>query len=168
MKQVLLVLVVVIVVLGVGVILFLTSNESAKDLPAVGEEFSILGANHINVGAEHEEYNSNPPTSGSHYAQAAAWGFYDEELPDEQLIHSLEHGGIWISYKDVDDQTKEYLNFIARKNSGSVIVTPRPENDTKISLASWGRLENLDEFDENKINNFIRSNKNKSPEPIAN
>lgn len=168
MKQILLVLVVVIVVLGVGVILFLTSNKSPQDLPQVGEEIEILGAEHIGVGAEHGEYNSNPPTSGSHYAQAAAWGFYDQQLPDEQLIHSLEHGGIWISYKDVDEDTKEKLDLIGRKNSGSVIITPRPENDAKISLASWGRLENLDEFDEDRINNFIQSNKNKSPEPIAN
>lgn len=136
-------------------------------MPPLGEAIEIQGANHIAEGAAHEEYNSNPPTSGSHYAQAAAWGFYDEQLPDEQLIHSLEHGGIWISYKDVDDQVKERLELIARRNSGSVIVTLRPENDTKISLASWGRLENLEGLDEEKINNFIRANKNKSPEPIA-
>lgn len=34
--------------------------------------------------------------------------------------------------------------------------------------ASWTRLEKLDSYDEGKILGFIKANKNKSPEPIAN
>src|SRR3989344_5078 len=52
----------------------------------------------VAVGASHEAYNSNPPTSGPHYEQPSRWGVSQAELPDEQLIHNLEHGGIWISY----------------------------------------------------------------------
>lgn len=115
-----------------------------------------------------QEYNSNPPTSGPHYAQPADWGVYQEEINDENVIHSMEHGGIWISYQpDIDEETKEKLEAIGKKYSGSVVVSPRSANDAPIALASWGRLEKLSSFDEEHIVEFIKRNKNKSPEPLS-
>ncbi len=141
-----------------------TSNKAMQNRP--GEPVSIMGRDHINVGDEHATYNSNPPTSGPH-AGAVPWGFSDKEILDENAIHNLEHGGIWISYKDLDDESVEKLRAIARKNSLSVIVSPREANDTKVAVASWGRIMKLDYVDEALINKYIRSNKNKSPEPLA-
>lgn len=167
MKIIILSVVLVILVVGAGILLFKYGNTLPKDIPQQGEAFPLQTASHIEVGALHDPYNSNPPTSGPHYAQDAEWGVYQEVLPDEQLIHSLEHGGIWISYKDIDTQTKDQLETISREYPQAVIVTPRPNADAKISLASWGRLEKLDSFDQDKIISFIKANKNKSPEPLA-
>ncbi|MDO8664595.1 MAG: DUF3105 domain-containing protein [Candidatus Liptonbacteria bacterium] len=150
--------------LGYGVVYLATRPE--KSMPGIS--FPILGREHIPVGTFHPEYNSNPPTSGSHYAKEAEWGVYQNELPDEQLIHNLEHGGIWISYKsDIAPAIKAKLESIGNRYKESVIVTPRAKNDSMIAVASWGRLEKLDTFDETEIINFIDANKNKSPEPLA-
>lgn len=176
MKQTIIITGIAILVLGLGIVLFVqdaknakfTVKDQPKDLPPVGEEIKLIPGSHIPPGKAHDPYNSNPPTSGPHYEQPANWGVYSTPLVDEQAVHNLEHGGIWISYKDIDDQTKTQLETIANANGRSVIMSPRQENDAKISLASWGRLEKLDGYDESKILEFIRSNKNKSPEPIAN
>ncbi|MDP3729138.1 MAG: DUF3105 domain-containing protein [bacterium] len=157
--------IVVLVIGGLGYGLYYLASQPEKPKP--GEAFPILGQEHIEVGATHPAYNSNPPTSGWHYAKPADWGVYQEELPDEQLIHNLEHGGIWIAYKDVDQKTKSDLEVIGKKYPGSVIVTPRSGNDAKIVLASWGRLETLESFNETRIVDFIKANRNKSPEPLA-
>ena len=149
--------------LGYGVVYLATRPEK----PAPGTAFPILGRDHIPVGTFHPEYNSNPPTSGWHYAGPADWGFYDEELPDEQLVHSLEHGGIWISYKDIDEETKGKLKELGGRYPKSVITTPRAKNDAKIVLASWGRLQKFDQYDEEAIKSYIKANLNKSPEPLA-
>src|SRR3989339_1150665 len=61
------------------------------------ETFSNQGRDHVPAGTT-EEYNSNPPTSGPHYAQWEKPGIYDRVLEDGKLIHSLEHGYIIISY----------------------------------------------------------------------
>ena len=61
------------------------------------ETFPDQGRNHVSDGIT-EEYNSNPPTSGPHYAQWEKPGIYDRVLEDGKLIHSLEHGYIIISY----------------------------------------------------------------------
>lgn len=132
-----------------------------------GEAIAVLGREHIALGEEHPAFNSNPPTSGWHYAQEAEWGVHQEELPDEQLVHNLEHGGIWIAYKDVDAQTKAKLEALVAEYPGSVILTPRQANDAPIAVASWGRLLKLQIFDTKLIRDFIRQNKNRSPEPLA-
>ncbi len=155
----------VLVIGATGYGLYYLARVPAKPRP--GEAFPILGREHISVGASHPAYNSNPPTSGSHYAQSDDWGVHQQELPDEQLLHNLEHGGIWISYRDVDQKTKSDLEAMGRRYSGRVVITPRPANDAKIVLASWGRLEKLESFDETRIVDFIKANKNKSPEPLA-
>ena len=137
------------------------SNEARP-----GESVSVVSREHINIGDSHEQYNSNPPTSGPH-AGPAPWGFSEQEIADENAIHNLEHGGIWVSYKDIDDQSVEILRDIARKNSQSVLVTPRAANDSSVAIASWGRLMKMGNVDEQAITEFIRKNKNKSPEPLA-
>src|SRR3989338_762425 len=139
-------------------------QRRARERP--GQAFPVQGRAHIAVGAPHEAYNSNPPTSGSHYEQPEVWGVYETELPDEQLIHNLEHGGIWISYRDIDATTKASLEKIARSQS-KVVMEPRAKNDAPIVLASWGRLQEFQAYDEQAILAFIEANRNQSPEPLA-
>lgn len=174
MKKGIIIAVIVIIILAIGFLLFQQDAKVAHlavdaDLSAerVGEEFPELSRSHIEVGAGHEPYNSNPPTSGPHWATPADWGVYPGAMVDEQLVHNLEHGGIWISYKSIDADTLAKLEAIAKANPGSVIMSSRDVNDSPIALASWTRLLKLDSYDETKILDFIRANKNKSPEPLA-
>ena len=147
----------------IGIIWLASQDKNQK-----GEEVPILGRNHVPEGTKVTDYNSNPPTSGNHWPSPADWGFYNTPLADEQLVHNLEHGGIWVSYKDADDQTKtKLLKLIAQKYPQAVIISPRELNDAKIAVASWGRLMKLETFDETKINEFIKANINNSPEKLA-
>lgn len=166
-KNIIVVAVIASIIIGVGIVLSKYGNTKPGDRPQQGEAIAEQTGTHIAEDTAHDPYNSNPPTSGPHYAQAAAWGIYQQPLPDEQLIHNLEHGGIWICYKDLDQEQINKLEEIARRNPGSVILTPRPANDSKIAVASWGRLEKMDEINEDLINSFIKANKNKSPEKLA-
>lgn len=174
-KKAIIIILIVVATLGLGVLLFmqdqnvskLTIKDLSSNLPQVGQEIPILGRDHIKDINYKGEYNSNPPTSGTHFEYAEQWGVFGSPQPDVKMIHNLEHGGIWISYKDIDDQTKASLEAIAKANSGSVIMTPRPADDAPIALASWGHLEKLQSYDEAKILEFIKANKNKSPEQMA-
>jgi hypothetical protein len=157
---------IIFVVLIIAGIYWAISAAETASLNRPGEAVSIMNRDHINEGDSLGEYNSNPPTSGPH-AGPAPWGFSAEKIPDINAIHNIEHGGIWISYKNLDDDAIDTLSKIAKKNSASVIVAPREANDTNVAVASWGRLMKLDVVDEDLINEFIRQNKNKSPEPLA-
>lgn len=132
----------------------------------VGEEIPILGQEHISGGAD-ITYNSNPPTSGNHWPEPAELGVYTVELPDEQLVHNLEHGVIWISYRNLDIEDIEKLRAVAFKYPEAVILTPRASNQKPIALASWGRLQEMENVESSAIENFVLSNANNSPEPVA-
>lgn len=135
------------------------------NIPDESIGLDILTSPHIEPDEEATNYNSNPPTSGAHYVQPAPWGVYAETLPDQTLIHNLEHGGIWISYRDKSDKdTVKALEDLAEKYDSHLIVTYRPENDSSIVVAAWGRLLKLDEVDKGQIVNFIARYRFKGPE----
>ena len=138
----------------------------AVSLDGKVEEFPIEGRDHVSAGTS-VEYQTNPPTSGDHLAQAENWGVYDKEIDDKAGVHSMEHGGIWISYKDIDDESKKVLEEIGKSNSQSVIVSPRTANDNKIAIASWGRMTKLDSVDKVLIQKYIDTYKNQGPEKLA-
>lgn len=141
-------------------------SEQSVDITGQVEEFEIEGANHIAAGQTGVEYKTNPPTSGSHWPNAAEWNFYDDELTDEQLVHNLEHGGIWISYKDLSEEEINTLKEIEAENKGAVIITPREANDARIVVASWGRYMKLENIDRESIQNYINEYINNSPEKL--
>ncbi|MDA1060212.1 MAG: DUF3105 domain-containing protein [bacterium] len=131
------------------------------------ESYEIQGQDHVTLTEKHDAYNSNPPTSGWHTGESVPWGVYEEELPDEKLIHNLEHGGIWISYADIDEDSLAQLEEYAKKHSGSVVVTPRSQNDSNLAVAAWGKLLKMDDLDMALIEEFYAQHKNKSPEKFA-
>lgn len=156
--------IVVTIVVVTGVIYY-ASQPAKNDL--IGQSYDDQGAIHIAQNETHPDYNSNPPSSGWHYAEPAAWGFYDRELPDEQVVHNLEHGGVWLTYRsDVDQPTKEAVKSLVARFSSKVIATQRSKNDTPIALVSWGRVVKLETFDKDAALDFIRRNKNHGPEQV--
>jgi len=140
-----------------------------REQPEIGQAIPELGRNHIAEGTVPKEpYNSNPPTSGPHWAQQAECKIYTEEVADQAALHSMEHGGVWISYKNKDDQELiKNLTSLVQSAGSKVLLSPRAANDSAIAVASWARLLKLENFDEKQIADYIRYNKNKSPEPLA-
>lgn len=154
----------VVIVLGGGWLLISATGPKGQDY---SQSYLILGRNHVANGST-VSYNSNPPTSGDHYAAAAPARFYDKELPDEQLVHNLEHGHIWISYKP--NLSAEVIDILKNFSGGNVIVIPRSKNDADIALAAWGRLDKFnvegENVDEQRIKDFISRYQNRGPEKV--
>ncbi len=66
------------------------------------ETFPNLGQQHVAIGTI-VKYNSNPPTSGSHYPVTtgtvpAPTGVHTSPIQNEIQVHNLEHGHIGIQY----------------------------------------------------------------------
>jgi Protein of unknown function (DUF3105) len=131
------------------------------------QTFPILSGDHINPGDSHPAYNSNPPTNGWHYPIWADWGIYDQTIPDEYVVHNLEHGGVWISYRNSSDtQTVSEIQTLVSNDPDRMIVTYRPEDDSAIAVAAWGVLLKLDSFDETAIKAFVQNYRYHGPENV--
>jgi hypothetical protein len=160
------------ITIGVIVLGILAYNLFFKPAPVIieemGESIPIQNRDHINQSETIQVYNSNPPTSGPH-AGAIKGGFYSEEILDINGVHNLEHGYIWITYRNISPNAIATLKKIAKRYSGRVLVSERMANDTQITLASWGRLDKMTEstFDEDYALRFIKKYTNKSPEKFA-
>lgn len=154
---------IVLVVVGVWRVIAY-SKKAQTNKPGV--EIPDQGANHIQPGQEQGfVYNSNPPTSGPHFPTWAPWGAHEEILADQLLIHNLEHGGVWIAYKNPENKDlAEKLKTIVSDFSVKVVLTPRPQNDSEIAVAAWDRILELETFDEKQIREFIKAFINKGPE----
>ena len=152
------------VIIGGGWLLVSATGPKGTDY---SQAVQILGRNHIANGST-AVYNSNPPTSGDHYASPAPARFYDRELPDEQLVHNLEHGHIWIAYKP--DLSGEIIDILKDFSGGNVVVAPRSKNDTDIALVAWGRLDkfNIEAgiINQQRIKDFISRYQNRGPENV--
>src|SRR3990170_7051999 len=87
--------------LALGIVLILGGVWFVKYIttPAPGQSVPDLGRDHVSVEQfARTTYNSNPPTSGPHFETWVKPGIYTEPQHDGELIHSLEHGYVIISY----------------------------------------------------------------------
>lgn len=156
---------VILILAGAGYFVF-TYFSRVASIPELGEAYQIEGAAHVAEGTK-IEYKTNPPSSGAHYQSPARWGVYGSALPDEALVHNLEHGGVWISYKsDISLDEIKKLEDLVKSYRSKVILTPREANDKNIALVSWGRVYKLDTFNEEAIKNYILKYKNTGPEIV--
>ena len=157
----------VIGIVGFGIVKFFES-QTVK-----GEDFSqaipIMEASHMQIGSSLPEYTSNPPSSGPHYGQTAKTGSRDKEIPDQHLIHNLEHGDIWIAYHPRISETMQ--NQLKKFGASKVVVTPREANETDVALVAWGRIDtfNIENnlLDKQRIRDFIKRNINRGPERVG-
>jgi hypothetical protein len=141
---------------------------SMSGAAAQGTQFPNQGQQHINLGQSHEPYNSNPPTSGPHYPDPARWGVYDNPLPDETLVHNLEHGGIVVHYNCPEGcpELVTQLKQLAGEYRSKLILAPRMTRDVphRITLTAWTWLDGFNDFDAERIRSFIKAHKDKGPE----
>jgi hypothetical protein len=149
--------------------------------PALGEEVEIMAdLSHVAEGTDPGPYNTDPPTSGRHYASQYFAGFYEAEdvevpYPAGYLVHSLEHGYVIFWYNcdllnenECNELKSEVRSVLERAGNFKVIAHPWPSLDTPIALTSWGRMLRFDEaFDPELAFNFVLNNRNKAPEPNA-
>lgn len=135
------------------------------------EEHPSEGVSHTDEGAL-VTFNTDPPTSGTHYPVWGAPGFYDEVVEDGYLVHNLEHGYIIIWYdcdqtSDCDGLQDQIIELIAEWDGYKIIAAPRSGMDTPITLTSWTRLARMDEFNADLIGEYITQFHNDAPEPNA-
>ncbi len=169
----------------VTVSITVTSSLFAAVVPGSFDEPGLLGiradqvagapaitSTHRTGDIDYSAY-TNPPTYGDHGSPPVQTGIFTTEQAEENLLHNLEHGHVWISYDpnlisadDLAALTALVQNGSPNANGGGVgvILTPRQDNDNMIALVSWARLLTLDSYDATTIRDFVETNRGHSPE----
>ena len=168
------------VIVGVLILIGILVFPALK--PAKGETVAIMPSEvHIAVDSDPGQYSTDPPTSGPHYASQLDAGFYDESdvenigpYPAGYIVHSLEHGYVvfWYNCSLLNEQLCDELkvdiqNVMVEADNFKVIAFPWETIDVPLVMTSWGRIQKFEDFDTELANQFVKSNRNKSPEPHA-
>jgi len=167
---------------GVGLVVLIIVLVWPRAQPSQGVAVPVMdSAAHVEPGTDPGPYNSDPPTSGRHYAEPLPSGFYEEDevaqlgdYPEGRLVHSLEHGYVifWYNCERVDpdecDQLKQDIRQVM-DDAGSlkVIAFPWSSIGEPVVMTSWGQMLRMQRFDSDSAAQFIRINRNRAPEPQA-
>ena len=134
--------------------------------PRPGESVSTSGAGD-HSGRPEGGYSTTPPTSGPHAPQAPAWGSQGD-LSESSQVHALEHGGVLVQYNCSVPcpELVSNLRNITRGYDQGVILAPYSKMDARIALTSWGQIDLLEEFDFERIEEFVSKNRGHAPEGL--
>ena len=162
----------VVVVLAVGVIGFalLRNSEVSAWKPSDDNRDPSLaipgivtaqyqGQQHVSA-QQRVAYDRSPPFGGPHdQAWAACNGVvYQTAVRNENMVHSLEHGAVWIAYNP-DQISGPGLQTLAAKveGQGYTMMSPYPGLDQPIALMSWGHELKLSDPNDPRVDQFISS-----------
>jgi hypothetical protein len=135
-------------------------GSSGQYVEGLGSQHPILPADHITEGVE-ATYNSVPPTSGEHWPTPARCGFYEEGLPDERVVHNMEHGNIVISYNlTLESEVSALRSTLGNIGLNSIWGVARAYDQIpsgQVILSTWGVSDTLLEINENRIKRFFET-----------
>ncbi len=100
-------------------------------------------------------YEQSPPVGGDHSPVWQNCGYYSLPVNNENAVHSLEHGAVWITYQpNLDREQLDVLRAYA--DQSYVLVSPYPEGmNSPIVASAWGlQMEFQDATDED-LERFI-------------
>ncbi|MDQ2750055.1 MAG: DUF3105 domain-containing protein [Actinomycetota bacterium] len=174
---------VLIVVFAAGIVTYAIAshkNAASKDpykQPEIAQAKAIKGVaykaepNHNHVGAV-VKYDTTPPTGGNHspiWADCAGT-VYPKAIANENAVHMLEHGAVWITYKPglAPDQVATLSKLV--DGVDRMALSPYPGLKTNISLQSWNYQLFVNSASDPRITDFItalRHNSKTTPENAA-
>ncbi len=156
------------VVVAISLIVF--NATSGKEKAALTSEdvqtFTGITASHTGGIVN---YPQTPPMGGAH---AQAWlncGVYASPVPNENAVHSLEHGAVWVTY-DPTAITGEQLTTLRKAIPKThAILSPYQGLPSPIVASAWGAQLKVSLVSDPRITEFISKYRgaNSAPEPGA-
>src|SRR4051794_13545573 len=117
------------------------------------------GQQHV-TAQQRVAYDRSPPFGGPHdaYWAACTGVVYPNPVRTENMVHSLEHGAVWIAY-DPARVTGPAVQTLAAKVTGQdyTMMSPYPGLDQPVALQSWGHELKVGGVDDPRIDQFISS-----------
>lgn len=111
----------------------------------------LLPAIHVATGTD-IQWDSNPPSSGSHYPEWAAYGVAASVVPRGNYVHDLEHGAVVLLYncgdtgcpdivaalQAVSDAIPDDPLCVGQGTRVRTLITADPLIDVPVAAAAWG------------------------------
>jgi hypothetical protein len=104
------------------------------------------------------QYVTSPPVGGAHNGtpQSCNGNVYDAPIANEHAVHSLEHGAVWITYKQ--GLAADQVAVLKKKVEGQdyTLMSPYAGLDKNVSVQVWGYQLKTDDVNDARIDEFIK------------
>jgi hypothetical protein len=105
-------------------------------------------------------YDRVPPAGGAHNPTQLNCGVYTQAVPNENAVHSLEHGAVWITYQPTlpADQVLRLQQLVTSSYVGSeryIILSPYLGLPSPIVISAWGVQLSVDQASDSRLRDFI-------------
>ncbi|MSQ06472.1 MAG: DUF3105 domain-containing protein [Dehalococcoidia bacterium] len=136
-------------------------GKNAQYVEGVGVSQKLMPtATHISESLS-VEYNTVPATSGDHWALWADCGFYEKGLPDERVVHNLEHSNIVVSYNltaaaDIE-ALRAAVEDVGLSRAWGVTRFYDKVPPGTVALTAWGILDTMEGVDKDRIKKFYET-----------
>jgi hypothetical protein len=111
------------------------------------------------------EYETTPPVAGAHASAPAPCGVHAQPIPNENLVHTLEHGGVGLLYTpEVKADDIAQIESIVRDFETHVFSAPYQGMETPIVVVSWGSMMRLEQLDASAMREYIETFRDDGPE----
>ncbi|MEV7009391.1 DUF3105 domain-containing protein [Streptosporangium sp. NPDC051022] len=150
----------VVVVLLVGLVgFYLVNQRAATSLDGVVSA-KYPGSQHVQTKVSYKE---NPPVGGEHNPAWQNCGIYDQPINNENAVHSMEHGAVWITYQpDLPKDQVATLKELAAKEY--MLLSPYPGLPAKVVASSWNKQLKLDSANDPRLPKYVAKYRNNSTE----
>ena len=125
------------------------------------------------LGLQHREgdvdYAQRPPVGGDHAPVWQDCGFYPSAVVEEQAVHSLEHGAVWVTFDpDLPEEQVDRLEQLAADNA-YLLVSPVRGLPSPVVASAWGVQLELGSTEDRRLPAFVArySQGPQTPEPGA-
>ncbi|WP_243074086.1 DUF3105 domain-containing protein [Microbacterium sp. SS28] len=115
------------------------------------------------------EYEQSPPAGGPHNQVWLNCGVYDQAVPNENAVHSMEHGAVWVTYDAAALSEEELATLKSHLPSSYVILSPYEGLDSPVVLSNWNHQLKIQSVDDERIPEFFEEywRSQDVPEPNA-
>lgn len=104
------------------------------------------------------DYPQAPPVGGPHLPPPG-WlvcDVYDEPVPDEAAVHSMEHGAVWVTHApDLPAEDVELLASLTELDREYVLVSPYEGLPSPVVVSTWGHQLQVDGAGDPRVRAFV-------------
>lgn len=159
---------VIVVVAIVGFVLYQRQGnaQNATTIPEGTKSYTYAGAQH---STDPVTYAENPPVGGVHNPTWQNCGYYAAPVANENAVHAMEHGAVWITYQpDLPQEQIDTLRTLAEGQT-YILVSPLAGIPTPVVASAWNRQLQLESAGDPRLDQFVRRFRlsREAPEPGA-
>lgn len=143
--------------MAIALVAMMSGGGSSSGLPSGTQVFAESDHTHTQA---HVTYDHDPPAGGAHNPIPLNCGVYTQPVPNENAVHSLEHGAVWITYQpSLDSSQVDELTHIAvshyQGQQRYVVLSPYPGLPAPIVATAWGAQLRLQLPSDPRLGQFL-------------